>query len=217
MITTTIATTLLDANKEKFTLNLLKKFRDKINSSYPQIKVTIEGKEIGHASKAIVSKKKLKLDLNINVKGIDKTWEYFFVPYFEDGRFISEKEMTTVNSATIKEVHMVKFPTDVSLKPTVFPFVEGEDYFVVKHDEITDEQIKEFLKSGEYLKSGKPVAVYYHLEKGDEDRIQKDALERGFIIKVEGEFINQSPFYVQAVEDDFETVRKWAENQFKTK
>ena len=94
MIIATIATTLLDANKEKFTLNVLKKFRDKINAPYPQIKVTSEGKEIGHVLKATISKKKLKVTLDINSKGIDKTWEYFFIPYFENWEFTQVKEMS---------------------------------------------------------------------------------------------------------------------------
>ena len=93
MITATIATTLLDANKEKFTLNVLKKFRDKINTSYPQIKVTSDGKEIGTVQKAYISKKKLKVTLDIRTKEIDKTGEYFFIPYFENGEFTQVKEI----------------------------------------------------------------------------------------------------------------------------
>jgi len=211
MITTTIATTLLDAKKEKFTLNVLKKFRDHINTVHPQIRVTNDGKEIGHVSKATISKKKLKVTLDIRTKEIDKTWEYFFIPHFEDGKYQEVEKMTIITSALIKEIHMVKFPTDLSLKPTVFPFKEDEDYFVVKHDEITSSQIKE------YLLKQKPVAVYYPLEIGKEDLILNDAVKRGFLVEKEGEFVNNFPFYVQAVEEDFEAVRKWAANQFNIK
>lgn len=213
MITTTIATTFLDANKEKFTLNVLKKFRDHINTVHPQIKVKNKeiGEIIGHVSKANVSNKKLKVTLDIKTKEIDKRWEYFFVPHIKDGKFQAIEGMTTITSAKIVEVHMVKFPSDISLDKVVFPFVEGEDYFVVKPDEITDSQIKEFL-----LKQ-KPVAVYYHMEPMEEGLVTDDAVKRGFLVEEEGQIINQFPFFVQAVEDDFETVREWAANQFKTK
>ncbi len=205
-IKTTIATTLPDAVKAKFTKEALEGMRDQINSG--EFKVYDSGwNEIGEVKKAAIpiDTKNLEVVMKLNESLIDKSFEWFFVPYGHPVDVKIEGEIEEINRADLKCIRMVKMPTDLSLKPVRFEmeFVEGVDYFVKKYDELTSESVTEFIEKGNQ------VAVYYPESMGWPDII-KDSFERGLVVDNGGEsgpdFVH--PFSISAVKMTFEQFKK---------
>ena len=204
-IKTVIATTLPDQLNSKYTKGCLKNFRDQINSPVPDLPVrNNDGNRIGLVKEATVSENKLMVSIEVDTSKINKDWEYYFVPIsvpFErevQGNFVIEKE------GTIEGVQMVKFPTDLSLKPFRFEkhFKEGVDYHIRKYDEITDEDMVNFTTG---LVT---VYVYYPSFLGAEEII-KNAQERGFL-QDEGDGYGRKvfPFEVSAMPVPFDKFKQ---------
>lgn len=204
-IKTTIATTLPDQLNSKYTKGCLKSFRDQINNAVPNLPVRDnENFKIGLVTESTIIENRLVSSIEVDTSKIDKDWEYYFVPIavpFErevQGNFVVEK------SGTIEGVQMVKFPTDLSLKPVRFEkhFKEGVDYHIRKYDEITDDDMVNFTTG---LVT---VYVYYPSFLGAEEII-KDAQEKGFL-QDEGDGYGSKvfPFEVSAMPVPFDKFKQ---------
>lgn len=206
-IKTTIATTLPDSVKAKFTKEALAGMRDQINNPEINFFVTDAGmkQKLGAVKKASITEKDLVVKMKIDDSLIDKSFEWFFVPFGIPIDVSLEGEFEVIRQVDLVCIQMVKIPTDLSLKPTRFEmkFVEGVDYFVKKHDELTTELIAEFIKNGIH------VSVYYPESMGWE-HIVRDAVTKGLISENEDhtnmEFVH--PFSLAAVPITFEEFKK---------
>ncbi|MCK5615836.1 hypothetical protein KAR91_78960 [Candidatus Pacearchaeota archaeon] len=202
-IKTTIATTLPDAVKAKFTKEALSGMRDQINKG--EFFVTDVNREIkiGSVKKAAISEKDLVVKMKLDDTLIDKSFEWFFVPFGIPIDISLEGEFEVIRQVDLVCIQMVKMPTDLSLKPVRFEmeFVEGVDYFVVKHNELTPELVAEFIEKGNQ------VAVYYpdSMEWAD---VIKDTLERGLVVDTGGEPNFVHPFSVSVIPETFEEFKK---------
>lgn len=203
-IKTTIATTLPDQVRSKFTQEALAGMRDQINKGELLV-YDIDWNEIGKVKKASIPEKDLVATMKINENLIDKSFEWFFVPYGIPVDIKIEGIFEVTRKVDLKCVQMVKMPTDPTLKPVRFnmEFVEGVDYFVVKYDELTPELV------AEYIEKGNQVSVYYPESLGWEN-IARDGVVRGIFSYNEnmarGEFVH--PFAVSAVSITFEEFKK---------
>ena len=203
-IKTTIATTLPDQVKSKFTKEALKGIRDQINDPETKFFVVDAGMKlkIGTVKKASIPDKDLVVTMKIDEKLIDKSFEWFFVPYGIPIDIKLEGEIEEISMVDLVCIQMVKMPTDLSLKPVRFEmvFVEGIDYFVKKYDELTPELVKE------HIEKGSQVSVYYPESLGW-DSIIKDAVEKGIVNGAE--FVH--PFAVFAPKISFEEFKRQIE------
>lgn len=120
-ITSIIANTLPDSTGVKFTKNVLRKFRDQANSAFPCLPVkTNKGLEVGRVKEAEIVGGMLRFKMEIDADLIDKRWEHFLVP---DGNMLASEiqgKFRVITSATIKGMSIVKFPTDLTMKPVRF-------------------------------------------------------------------------------------------------
>lgn len=177
-IKTTIATTLPDQVKSKFTKEALKGIRDQINDPKTKFFVVDAGMKlkIGTVKKASIPDKDLVVTMKIDDSLIDKSFEWFFVPYGIPVDIKLEGEIEEISMVDLVCIQMVKMPTDLSLKPVRFEmeFVEGVDYFVVKHEDLTYELVTEYIEKGLH------VSVYYHESMGWEDTF-KSLFEKGLL------------------------------------
>ncbi len=197
-IKTTIATTLPDQVRTKFTKEALAGMRDQINKDELLVFNT-DWNVVGKVKKASIPEKDLVVTMKINEKLIDKSFEWFFVPYGIPVDIKIEGNFEVTRKVDLKCVQMVKMPTDPTLKPVRFnmEFVEGIDYFVVKYDELTPGLI------AEYIEKGNQVSVYYPESLGWVNII-KDAVEKGI---VDGAvFVH--PFAIFAPKSSFEEFKK---------
>ena len=178
-IKTTIATTLPDQVKSKFTKEALAEMRDQINDPEKDFFVTDVGikQKLGVVKKASIPEKDLVVTMKLDDKLIDKSFEWFFVPFGIPIDIKIEGDFEVTRKVDLVCIKMVKAPTDLSLKPVRFEmkFAEGVDYFVKQYDELTPELVSEFIEKGNQ------VCVYYPESFGWEN-IVKDALERGIVI-----------------------------------
>lgn len=175
-IKTIVATTLPDQKNEKYTKNLLRKFSDQVNFQLRQLPVKRSTKEVGFVKSAIIHPGKLELVLEVNPDLIDKQWEYYFIPVTKNEEFERQGKFRVIKKAKIDHIAMVKYPTDISLKPYRFEvtFKEGKDYFVKHYSEVPEELIEKCSK--EKL----PLYVYYP-ESLHADIIEADAEKRGLL------------------------------------
>lgn len=205
-IKTTVATTLPDQVRTKFTQEALADMRDQINNSKEGLLVyDIDWNEIGKVKKASIPEKDLVITMKIDENLIDKSFEWFFVPYGIPIDIKVEGDFEVTRKVDLKCIQMVKMPTDLSLKPIRFEmeFVEGVDYFVEQYDELTPELI------AEYIKKGNQVSVYYPASM-EWDNIIKDAIQKGLVAdKEDGTGVNfVFPFNLSAVSITFEDFKK---------
>ncbi len=203
-IKTTIATTLPDQVKSKFTKEALQGMRDQINSGKIHV-VDAEIKlRIGEAKKASIPEKDLVVKMKVNDDLIDKRFEWFFVPSGIPIDIKIEGEIEEINRVDLICIKMVKMPTDLSLKPVRFEmeFVEGVDYFVKRPEELTNELVEELIEKGNQ------VSVYYHSDM-EWESIIKDTVERGLVSETEDgkvEFV--FPFNPCIVSETFEEFKE---------
>lgn len=203
-----ISNTLPDQLGSKFTKSVLKKFRDQINSAVPFLPLTNNCKEsekIGYVNNASLINLKLEATINVNTKLIDKRWEYFFVPNGIIKKRERQGKIDVVTLADIISVSMVRYPTDLTLKPIRFEpdFKEGVDYHIHRFDDMKPEMVLE------YLKRDKPVYVYYPLLSDVEEAI-KDATERGLFL--DGNIL---PFEVITWPKGFDNFKKHIRDRWK--
>jgi len=179
-ITTTIATTLPDSVKSKFTKEALAGMRDQINDPKKEFFVTDDKMtvKLGPVKKASIpiDTKDLEVSMKLDDTLIDKSFEWFFVPFGIPIDIAVEGDFEVIRQVDLVCIKMVKMPTDLSLKPVRFEmeFTEGVDYFVIKHEDLTPELV------AEYIEKRMQVSVYYHSEMEWEDII-KDAIKRGIV------------------------------------
>ena len=203
-----IANTLPDQLNNKFTKNVLKKFKNQINTAIPHLTVkNTQGKEIGEVEQGDIVDGCLKIIAKVNPDLIDKQWEYYFVP---DGH-IKKKEIqgqyNVITSAIILGVNMVKFPTDLTLKPVRFEqkYIEGVDYHIKEYEDLTPGIVAGLIKDN------KIVFVYYPHIMGVDEAIQ-DSLERVLVTKENGELF---PFNITVWPKDFEHYKKHIKSLWK--
>lgn len=205
-IKTTIATTLPDQVRTKFTKEALAGMRDQINNSKEGFLVyDTNWNEIGKVKKASIPEMDLIATMKINENLIDKSFEWFFVPYGIPVDIKIEGNFEVTRKVDLKCIQMVKMPTDITLKPIRFEmdFVEGVDYFVIEYNDLTSELV------AEYIEKGNQVCVYYPWLMGWEN-ILKDSIERGIVSEIKEQTIVGfvHPFSLSAVPITFEEFKK---------
>ncbi len=210
----TIANTLPDQRLGKFTKNVLKKFRDQINTAIPYLPVKIGPEEnqrkIGHVKNAAFSDGNLSCIIEVDPSSLDKQWEYFFVPD-GDGKLELQGKFEVYTSGSISGVLMVRSPTDMTMKPiTFFEYIaEGQDYFIKHYEELDELTVKRIKKSGEQ------TYVYYPVSVDPEDLIT-DAKEKGLIIdRDDGTGETLRPFNIDSFDGTFEQFREYINNLWK--
>ena len=202
-IKTTIATTLPDIVKQRFTKKALEEMRDQMNSGEFFVTDSNRTIKIGSVKKASIPENDLVVTMKLDDSLIDKSFEWFFVPFGFPIDIKVEGEIEEINKVDLVCIRMVKMPTELSLKPVRFEmeFVEGVDYFVVKYDDLTPELVAEFIEKGNQ------VAVYYpeSMEWAD---VIKDTIERGLVVDT-GDGPNfVHPFSVSVIPETFEEFKK---------
>ncbi len=205
-IKTTIATTLPDIANTKFTKEALDGMRDQINKGDIEV-YDLNWNKIGKVKSASIpiDTKNLEVVMKIDDKLIDKSFEWFFVPYGIPVDIGIEGKFEVTRKADLKCIQATNYSTDLSLKPTRFDmeFTEGVDYFVKKYEDLTPELVLEFIEKG------LSTWVYYPQSLGA-DNIIKDAIERGLIVDSDdetgGDFVH--PFTVSALPLTFEEFKK---------
>lgn len=211
----TIANTLPDQRLGKFTKNVLKKFRDQINTAIPHLPVKIgteeNQKKIGYVKDAVFSNGDLSCMIEVDPSSLDKQWEYFFVPD-GSGKLELQGKFEVYTSGSILGVLMVRSPTDLTSKPiTFFEYIEeNQDYFIKEYTELDELTVKRIKKSGEQ------TYVYYPVEI-DPEALIKDARQRGLVIDHKEDDTGETvrPFSIDSFDGTFEEFRKHINNLWK--
>lgn len=204
----TIANTLPDQRMGKFTKNVLKKFRDQINTAIPHmpVKIGTEGnqRKVGHIKDAAFSNGDLICTIEVDPSSLDKQWEYFFVPD-GNGNLELQGKFEVYTTGNISGVLMVRSPTDMTLKPiTFFEYIkEDQDYFIKHYEELDEFTVKRIKKSGEQ------TYVYYPVSVDPEDLIT-DAKKRGLVIdREDGTGETLRPFNIDSFGGTFEQFKEY--------
>lgn len=170
----TIATTNSDKHLNKLSKELLFDICRQINNDPKPIYINnTKIGETAHAKVKVGNRLSVQMDLTepMAIKGK----KCFFIPAFDGAISENKNGFEIVQEAKLIGICMVKEHHDKSIKPTIFEYTIGTDYFVFDAEFIGKDIIETFKEVN------KPVYIFYPGAKWSEEACKNNAREKGMM------------------------------------